>query len=437
MNIYIETYGCSANQSESEMMAGMLARSGFHITGSMDAADILIINTCVVKKPTEDKILERLRQLSAKYPEKKILVAGCMPEVLPEKIREAAPQASMLGTHYIADVSNVIKKLSDGISVEKVGKTQKEKLCLPRIRKNDSIAIVPISSGCLSNCSYCIVKRVKGSLFSYSNEKIIREILSAKKAGCKEFWLTAQDCGCYGLNAEADKKGNGLPELLKSIVSIVPGKYWLRVGMLNPRHLKKICPELIEAYKDEHIFKFLHLPVQSGSNATLEKMKRGYTVKDFKKIVSAFERELPSLQLWTDVIVGFPGETDEDFFATYELIKDIKPDFVNVSKFGARPGTAAEKMTPVSADVIKNRSKVLSELVDSIAIEKNRQWKGWSGPVLIDEYNPEKKSWIGRNFAYKPVVLQEKCMLGQLACVKIISTGRVLKAELAPIYNNF
>ncbi len=427
MDVYIETFGCSNNQAESEMMAGILSRSGFHVVSSIEPADIVIVNTCVVKKPTEDKILAFLRSIAVKYPGKKLIAAGCMPEVCYEKIRNAAPSASIVSTHHVSEIGKAVRKVMDGSRVELLGVARREKLCIPRVRKNECVSIVPISSGCLSNCAYCIVKNVKAGLFSYSQEKIIQEISSSRKAGCREFWLTGQDCSCYGFDA-----GSNLPLLLKNIISSVGGKYWLRIGMLNPLHMKKIYPGLVEAYNDSHIFKFLHMPVQSGSDAVLGSMERGYRVSDFRRIVSEFEKIIPGIQLWTDVIVGFPGESDDDFSATCSLLQDVKPDFVNVSKYGPRTGTKAESMHQLDASVVGDRSRLVSKLVDEIAIEKNKRWLGWSGPVLVDEYNYAKKSWIGRNFAYKPVAIAggNKLKFGEIVDVEVTGAGRVLTGTL-------
>jgi MiaB/RimO family radical SAM methylthiotransferase len=233
--------------------------------------------------------------------------------------------------------------------------------------------------------------------------------------------MTGQDCSCWGFDI-----GSNLAELLEQITTEVSGKYFIRVGMLNPAHLRKFYPQLIEAYEDEHIFKFVHIPVQSGSDEILQAMGRGYSTKDFKRIVSAFRTAFPQLQLWTDIIVGFPGETDVDFRRSLELIKEIKPDYVNVSKFGARMGTPAAKLEPLSGKVVAQRSRLISKIVDEMIVEQNQRWLGWSGSVLIDEFNQAKRSWIGRNFAYKPIILETENRLGTWVNVKIVRAEKNL-----------
>lgn len=426
MNVYIETYGCASNQSDSEIMAGLLSRSGFSIVNDIKNADVVIVNTCIVKTPTEQKIIHRIKELQKTFPEKKLIIAGCMPQAEYKLIRETAPRSSFVGPHSIAKIANVAKKTLAGKIVEELGDDSGDKVLQPKVKKNPAIDIIQIAEGCAGECVFCITKHARGRLHSYSEEKILQEISAAKAAGCKEFWLTAQDCSCYGFD-----NGTNLAEMVKQITKNVKGKYFLRIGMLNPLHLRKFYPELIESYKDEHVFKFLHLPVQSGSDKILQKMNRGYAVDDFKKIINAFRREISGIQIWTDIIVGFPGETEEDFLASIELIKIMQPDFVNVSKFGARPGTPAAKMRQVDKNVVKERSTKISKIVDEIAIRQNKRWLGWSGPAIVDEYNREKQSWIARNFAYKPVVLKTcRVRLGDIVDVNITDTDRTLSGEL-------
>ncbi len=411
-NVYIETYGCSANQAESEIMAGLLSRANFNIVENIEIADVVLINSCFVKTQTEQKIIFRIKEIQKKYPEKKLIIGGCLPEGNYEKIVDVAPKASLISTHHITKIVNVVKETLEGKRVEYLGKSREIKLCLPRIRKNPIVDIVEIADGCEGNCSYCCVRFAKGIIFSFPLEKVVKEINLAIKEGCKEIWITSQDNAAYG--AEEGKRL--LPELLKKICEI-PGNFYVRVGMMNPKNVLKILPDLIKAYKNKKIYKFLHLPLQSGDNEILKKMKRGYTREDFEKIVKNFEDNF-RFQLWTDVIVGYPGETEKQFEKTIEVIKKVKPDWVNVSKFGKRPKTEAEKLKQLDSKIVKERSKRISAIVEKIAFEKNKEWIGWEGKALISEKG-RKGKWIGRNFAYKPIVI-EKGSLGKLVKVRII-----------------
>jgi MiaB/RimO family radical SAM methylthiotransferase len=233
------------------------------------------------------------------------------------------------------------------------------------------------------------------------------------KEGCKEIWITSQDNGCYGLDTNTN-----LPELLKQITKI-NGRFFIRVGMMSPTFVKIFTKELVEAYKSEKIFKFLHLPVEAGSDRVLKLMKRGYKTKDFLNIVKEFRKKFPLLTLATDIIVGFPGEKTKDFEMTVKLIKEVKPDVVNISKFGVRPGTEAEKMRQLPYKVVKKRSARLTQIVKKLQLKQNKKWLDWKGNILVDEIG-KKGTFIGRNFAYKPVVIHSsQNLLGKFVKVRI------------------
>lgn len=410
MNVYMESYGCSANQADGEIMLGLLEKDSFNIVNSQKKSEVNIINTCIVKSPTENKMRYRIKQLS-KY-KKPLIVAGCMPKTEKEIIEKISPNASLIGPGSIEMISNVVKKTLSGKKVIHIKDLKKPKICLPRVRKNPVIDICEISTGCLSACSFCEVKFAKGKLFSYPIDLIMKEIKMSLNDGCKEIWITSQDCGCWGRD-----RNLSLPTLLDKI-SEIKGRFFVRIGMMNPTHVKDIIDDLIDSYKSSKIFKFLHLPVQSGSDHILKRMNRNYTVNDFKKIVKKFGKEFPFLTLSTDIIVGFPGETEKDFQQTIDLIKKVKSDIVNISKFGARPETKAEKMKQLSVKVINQRSKKLSKIVKRIQLKKNEKWIGWEGDVLINE--TRHKNVIGRNFAYKPVILKN-AKPGKFRRVKINS----------------
>jgi MiaB-like tRNA modifying enzyme len=407
-NIYIETYGCSASQAEAEIIAGLLHQADFNIVKNEKQADLVIVVTCYVKSPTEQRILFRIKQLS----KKKLIIAGCMPEGIYQKLTVVAPEASLVSTHHVKEIVEAVEKTLQGKRVEYLGKSDEIKLCLPKIRKNPVINIASISSGCNSNCTYCCVKLAKGKLFSYPKELIIKEIESSLKEGCKEIWLTAQDTASYGFD-----RGEKLPELLKNI-SKIPQDFFVRVGMMNIRNVIPIASELVEAFKNEKIYKFVHLPLQSGSDKVLTSMNRGYTISQFEKIIDLFKPL--NCQIWTDIIVGYPTEGEEDFLKTLGIIKKIKPDWINVSKFGARPETEAAMLKSLPSKVVKERSQIISELVRKISLEKNKEWINWEGEVLISEKGKEHGQWIGRNFAYKPILISSKDnLLGKIANAKI------------------
>ncbi len=415
MKIYIETYGCSANRSDSEIMAGILRKEKHEIVGRPEDSDILIVNSCMVKTPTEMKILERIRKLRKEFPEKGMVIAGCMPEVMGRRLRRIAPSASLLSTHHLKEIAKVAEGVSEGKRFECTGKTRESKVCVPRERKNPVTGITQIATGCLSSCSYCCVKFAKGNLFSFPPEKIIQDIETSLKEGCNELWITSQDNSCYGKDIDTN-----LPKLLSKIVKI-KGKFRVRSGMMNPSHVLPMLQELIGAYKDPKIYKFVHLPVQSGSDKVLKGMNREYPVKDFKKIIREFRKAIPDITISTDVIVGFPGETEGDFGKTIKMIREIRPDIVNLSKFGARPGTKAAGMEQLDGKVIKERSKKIGKIIKEMMIERNRRFEGKKAEILINEKGKRRDQWTGRSESYKPVLISSKeDLMGKFVKVKIM-----------------
>ncbi|MFX1521279.1 MAG: tRNA (N(6)-L-threonylcarbamoyladenosine(37)-C(2))-methylthiotransferase [Promethearchaeota archaeon] len=414
MKIYMESYGCSANQAASEIMLGLLSNNS-QITSRLEEAEVIIINSCIVKPPTEAKILFQIKKIVEKYPHKKLIVAGCMPEVYSAKIKKAAPNASMIGIHHLSEIETIAYDAVRGIQRVEIGHTTSPKLGFPRKRFNEKIGIVQIAQGCVSSCSYCIVKRVMGALISYPEELIIDEVKKCVLQGCKEIRLTAQDTTAYGLD-----RGTTLPSLLQSIAQF-DGDFRVRVGMMNPATAYPLVDDLTEVFKQSKIYKFIHLPIQSGSNVVLSRMNRNYTVERFLEIVNRFRSVFPDISLSTDIIIGYPGETDEQFEESFNIIKKLRPDIVNVSKFGSRAQTPAAKLTPISSQTVKNRSRKLATLCHKIALEKNKKWVEREETVLI--VGRGKKGGLeGRTSTYKPVIIdtQNFDLLGHLIKVNII-----------------
>jgi MiaB/RimO family radical SAM methylthiotransferase len=254
----------------------------------------------------------------------------------------------------------------------------------------------------MSECSFCQTKLAKGRLRSYRIGDILRQMRSDIADGCKEIWLSSTDNGCYGKDI-----GSDLVHLLRSCC-LVEGNYKIRVGMMNPMYLPFMIKDLIEVFSDnDKIFKFLHIPVQSGSERILRKMKRGHTVETYRNIVKAFRKEFPEITIATDVIIGFPSETNQDFLKTIDLIKETEPDIVNSSKYSSRSGTDACKLKQVDSHIVKQRTELLHTLIREIAVKRNSIWKGWRGNIIIDETS--ENNIQGRNYAYKPILLSSEC----------------------------
>ena len=423
--VYAENYGCAANTFDFEILIGQLTVAGYHLTKDINSANIILINTCGVKKPTEDRIVERLHKLS--QTKKPLIVTGCLPSINLKAILKAAPDFSAaLDPHSVDKILAAVKSAENG---EKrrifVSKKPVLKLKQPRFNLIPPIEIMSISEGCAGACAFCCVRFARGTLFSYPKEAVVQSLGQAVRNGAKEIWLTSQDTGAYGTDM-----GTNLAELLQECCK-VKGKYLIRVGMMNPDHVLPMLDKLVDAYLDDKIFKFLHLPVQSGDNVILKKMNREYSTEDYMTIINRFREKIPELTLSTDVICGFPRETQEAFQRTLNLVETVEPDVVNISRFFPRPNTPAEKMKQVAIDEVKARSRTLTQLVKRLSLEKNKKWLGWEGEILIDEKG-KGQSWIGRNFAYKPIVVKdERNLKGKFLVARVTKTfSTYLEAEV-------
>lgn len=409
--VYAEIYGCTANVADGEIALGILKDSEWVVVDNPEDADVILLVTCTVKKPTGDRMLHRINCLK-KYG-KKMVVAGCMAPGEPEKVKRLAPEALLLHPKAIPMISETVEKNTEFLEEQDL-----KKLGHPRVLKNPVVGIIPVSEGCRwRRCTFCIVPATRGKFTSYPISEIVKEAETLLSLNVKEIWLTSQDMGSYGL----EMGRNMLPELLRTITSI-PGDFWIRVGMMNPIYLKPILTELAEVYKHPKIYKFLHIPVQSGSDKILKLMDRGYTVSMFKEIVEYMKKNIEDLTVSTDIIVGYPGEEEEDFKETIKLIEEIKPDFVNISRFFPRPKTPAERLKPLDQNLVKERSRKLTEITRKIALERNLKWIGWRGVALVDEVG-EKGEAIARNINYKPIVLlgeDGRRILGRRVKVEIV-----------------
>ena len=355
MKIFIKTYGCQANISDSEAMAGLLKEKGYELVDSEDKADFIIVNTCSVKNATQSKELHYLNEIAKT---KKVIVGGCLTKTI--NIRKYIDNVTaVFDTNSINKLPDILDNPHDEFSNEK----EKNRLNLPLVRVENDVGIIPISQGCLNHCDFCSTKLARGNLRSYRIGDIKRAFEKAVDEGCKKIYLTSQDNGCYGFDI-----GTNLPELLDELTQI-KGDYIIRVGMMNPWHLNKILPDLLESYSSDKIMKFLHIPVQSGSEKILKHMKRIHTVESFKTAVNEFRKSFPDITIATDIIVGYPSETEQDFNLTYNLIKETKPQVLNISKFSSRPGTAASRLKQLPSEIIKERAVKLNKLYCEIRKE--------------------------------------------------------------------
>jgi len=432
--VYIKTFGCSLNQTDSENMAGLLEESGFDVISNYGVPkhiweqspdskkdfDVVIINTCSVKNLAEFKFNREFRLWKERG--KKIIVTGCIPQADPEILLTTLKDVPVIGTRQIVHVVDIVNDTLKGRAIQNISNDYNERLNLPKIRKTGIIEILPISEGCLSNCTYCKTKFARGELLSYPKEKILMQFKSALAQGCKEFWITSQDNGCYGFDIYRKEK-YFLPQLLNDLLKI-EGDYRIRLGMANPDHIKRIKEDLMQTFNHPKMFKFLHIPIQSGNDRVLKSMKRFYKVKDYEDIVNDFKKEIPEIGISTDMIVGFPTETEEEFNDSMKLLKRTKPDVVNLSRFWLRKGTAAEKMKQLTGTKIKKRSEAMKKLFIEISTENGKKWIGKECAALINELG-KNNTLIAKNESYKQVVIKndEKHKIGDFVKVKITGSG--------------
>ncbi|MBT3720565.1 tRNA (N(6)-L-threonylcarbamoyladenosine(37)-C(2))-methylthiotransferase [archaeon] len=412
MKIFIKTYGCSFNSSDSEIMAGLINESKEHsIVNSIDEADLIIVNSCTVKEKAENKLWRDIREIN-----KPIIVAGCVPQAEQDKTK--FKEMPVVGTYNVDKIVEVIDNYSKGDVVQLFNKKELVRVNIPKKRINPIVEIVPINEGCLGKCDYCKTKFARGYLKSYPIKDIVKHIRDSLNNGAKEIWLTSQDTACFGYDINTN-----IVNLLKEILRI-NREFKIRLGMGNPDFLPDYLDELIEVFKDPRIYKFLHIPIQSGSNNVLKAMKRNYTVESFKKIILEFKKVHPMVTIASDIIVGYPNETNSDFEKTIELLNKIKPDVLNISRFWYRPGTLAMKKKKLPTLTVKNRGIKITKVFHKLALEVNKKWLKWEGDVLITEKGI-KNTWIGRNYAYRPVILKGDFKLGNLINVKITKTTNI------------
>ncbi|RSN77754.1 MAG: threonylcarbamoyladenosine tRNA methylthiotransferase [Thermoproteota archaeon] len=400
MRIYIETHGCTMNISDSEIMAGILRRAGHVIVDNPEDADIIVLNTCNVKLPTEQRMIHRAKELSSKKP---LIIAGCMAKTQPEKLIKYA--TALLGPKSI----HLIDKAISGERAEE--EANLIKVSMPRVRFSGLTAIVPIAEGCLGNCSYCITRFARGRLFSYPMELIVDAVRNAALDGYKQVFLTAEDTAVYGLD-----RGTNIAELVKSLEGI--RGIFIRLGMANPAFLKVFIDDLLKNMP-ENIYRFLHVPVQSGSDKVLADMRRGYKSSDFLDIVRKVRMRFgDESTIATDIIVGFPTEDDEDFERTIRLLEETKPEVINISKYGRRPGTDAAKLKDLPADIVTRRSKILTEISYEVKMERNLIHVGKDYPVLITE-RIGSNLFQGRTEFYRPVIIKGDLKAGDVVLARI------------------
>jgi len=431
-SVYVKTWGCTHNNSDGEYMAGQLAAYGYNIVDDKAKADLWLLNSCTVKTPAEDHFRNEIQ--AAKNNGKYVVVAGCIPQAAPKL--SYIQGLSVIGVQQIDRVTEVVEETLKGHSVRLMNqkkatdgrKAGGARLDLPKIRKNPLIEIIAINTGCLNQCTYCKTKHARGDLGSYPPDEIVARAVKAFEEGVVEIWLTSEDTGAYGRDI-----GVSLPELLWKLVNVIPEGCMLRVGMTNPPYILEHLEAMGEILSHPRVYAFLHVPVQSGSDAVLTDMRREYCRDDFRRVASVLREKVQGgVTIATDVICGFPTETPADFDETMSLIEEFKFPSLFINQFFPRPGTPAAKMERVDPQEVKRRTKAVSQLFNSYTTYDGKL--GETQDVLVTEVSHDKKHYVGHNKCYDQVLVpMEKRYLGKMVRVKIFETGKhFLKGEPLP-----
>ncbi|MEG2483933.1 MAG: tRNA (N6-isopentenyl adenosine(37)-C2)-methylthiotransferase MiaB [Clostridia bacterium] len=439
MKYYIETMGCAMNENDSAKYSGIMASMGITKADKEEDANIVLFNTCCVRENAEKKLFGRLGILKEKKMKEKdfyIAIVGCMTqqEHIIEKIKTSYPFVDIvLGTHSIDTFPNklynaVFKKIKTREHIDTEGKVVEN---VPIIYEDNNKASISIIYGCNNFCTYCIVPYVRGRERSRKMEDIIENVKDVASKGYKEITLLGQNVNSYGKDLN-DESSSFAKLLIK--INEIDGIEIIR--FVSP-HPKDFGDDVIDAIKAcDKVSKQIHLPLQSGSTEILNKMNRKYTKEDYLKLVKKMREKIPSVSFTTDVIVGFPGETDEDFEETLDVVRKVRYDLVYMFIYSIRKGTIAEKMhNQIPEDIKTKRLETLKYLNKEIVEEVNKENVGKIFPILIEGKSKNNNlKYTGRTPQNKVVIFDaNEELIGKIRNIKITSqhlwylSGEIIK----------
>lgn len=397
---HITTFGCQMNKADSERMAGVLEDMGFLWSENPNDADLILYNTCTIRDNAEQKVYSYLgRQAKRKHqkPDLILVVAGCVAQQEGQKILRRVPELDLvIGPQHANRLEDLLKQVSEGnqvVATEPIHIV--EDITKPR-RESTITAWVNIIYGCNERCTYCVVPNVRGVEQSRTSEEILKEIEVLGKQGYKEVTLLGQNIDAYGRDlpgvTQTGRHQHTLTDLLYTVHN-VPGVERIRFATSHPRYFTErlivACQELSKVC--EHF----HIPFQSGDNKILKAMKRGYTQEKYRQIIAKIRDYMPDASISADAIVGFPGETEEQFENTLNLVADIRFDQLNTAAYSPRPGTpAALWENQLSEDIKSDRLQRLNHLVAQKAAERSQRYLGRIEKVLVEDQNPKDKNQV-------------------------------------------
>lgn len=405
---YIYTYGCQMNTADSERLAHQLESVGYIPTDDVEQADLIILNTCAVRETAETKVYGRigeLKHLKAKNKNLIIAITGCMAQKNQADMFKRAPHIDIvLGTHNIRHINEMIAEVerthAHQINVDM------DNTVLPELQAKPNgtfFAWVPIMNGCNKFCTYCIVPHVRGREISRPVSAIVKEVTELGQKGFKEITLLGQNVNSYGLDF---KDGTDFGTLIDALDGI-PGIERIRYMTSHPQDMTK---SMIDALgRSSNVVTHLHLPIQSGSNRILQKMNRHYTVEHYKELLQYCREKIRDIVITTDIIVGFPGETDEDFEQTLELLQDIRYDMAYTFIYSKRSGTPAATMDEqVPEEVKRVRLQKLMDIQNEISLELNKEMEGKVFDIIVEGPSAKDETmWFGRTSGNKMVLFSK------------------------------
>lgn len=425
--IHVKTFGCPHNQSDGEYLAGQLKDYGYTLVDSLEESDAIVINSCTVKHPSETRALNLVS--NAQDLGKGVVLAGCVPSSN-RQLADKLEGVSMLDVTQLDRIVEVVEETVKGNTVKLMEKrSDLPSLSLPKVRKHRLAEIITINAGCLGSCTYCKTKMSRGKVVSYPIDAIIQRALESAGEGVCQIELASEDMGAYGLDI-----GTNIAELLRRLSDTLmrthPG-VMIRTGMTNPPFIMQHVDDIIEVLNRPNVHAFMHIPVQSGSDQVLRAMRREYTVADFSYLADRLKAGVPELFLLTDIICGFPTESEEDWQETMALCKKYKFQGIHISQFYARPGTAAARLKPLKSHIGKDRYKQLADLVTSY--DRNEHLLGREERVWFADTEQERSKGtnaqgqtVGRTKSFaKVLVPRDDSLLGRSAIVRISSTCRL------------
>lgn len=399
LNYYVKTFGCQMNEHDSERIAGLFEHDGMIKALSEDEADILFVNTCTIRENADDKLygtLGHLKKWKGEKLNRKLLVGGCAAQKDKELVRKRAPWVDVvIGTHNLTNIVNLLNQSEDwGPVTEVIDEIQSLPTDAPSIRESEVSAWLTIQIGCNNSCTFCIVPSVRGPEISRRPSDIVNEATAMVESGVKEITLLGQNVNSYG----RDLRINGaarpyFTELLNELNEIDDLK---RIRFTSP-HPKDFKEDTLKAVdRLNKVTNQIHMPLQSGSNKILRKMQRGYTQEKYLEKVNLAKKTITNVSLTTDIIVGFPGETDEDFLETLNVINEGQFDSVYMFKFSPRPGTKANSMQDeyVSKSKIDSRFMELKKIQTDISHSRLQRFIGTHQHVLIEKYSKKTNDFL-------------------------------------------